>query len=434
MNELFASVFLTVACAVALSAAMGRRFDSAERRLVWLGFALHIVSSIAQVLVTKYYYGGGDMFLYYNTGEKLAELVRYDLGYLPRLFSVVMSGTPQLPVDIIGAGTATGAMSGITAIFLLFTADSLFATCIAFGLVAYSGQLTMFLGIRPAFPREYHRRLLMAALFVPSVVFWSSAILKEPFAVGGVGWVVLGFRYAVFDGRYTRGALIAAVGFVLIALVKPYILFPLAIALGAWWYFARSSRQGKKRRRSLLLQFVYLAIAGGVTVVAVYYLGKQYPRYAVENLTRETAHLQSLYAQQEGGSTIRYGAEATEERQLSYLPLALLSALFRPLPFDVRNAAMLISALEMMGVIILFLRILASRRSRSLARRGITAPTVVFMLTFVLLLGAATGLGAPNLGSLSRYRIPMMPFYLMLLLVLSPPPRRGGRGGGGGRA
>lgn len=422
MIELLASLLVVILAAGLITSSAARRLTAEDLKLVWLALALHVVSSITQVLVTKYYFEGGDMFVYYNTGIRLAELVMYSpREYFWPVLSLVFGADPFLPIDVMGSGSATGAMSGITALLAIPLGGSLYAICIFFGVVALSGQLAMYWAVRPAFPEEYHRRLLMAALLVPSVVFWSSAILKEPFAVAGVGWVALGFRLFVFGGSKIRGVLAIGVGVPLIMVVKPYILFPLAISLGAWWYWAKSQR--KKKKRGIFVQVVYLLIAGALTVGALYYLGQKYPQYAVDNVAKETAQLQSLYYRQKGGSTFEYG-ESTEERQIWYAPMALVSALYRPFFFEVHNAASAVNAVEMFLILILTPWILLNRSSRRRIAAIARSPTMVFMVSFVVILGIATGLGSPNLGSLSRYRIPMMPFYVMILLVLAPAPVR----------
>jgi hypothetical protein len=51
------------------------------------------------------------------------------------------------------------------------------------------------------------------------------------------------------------------------------------------------------------------------------------------------------------------------------------------------------------------------------------SPFLVSSVVFILVFGVGVGLATRNLGSLSRYRMPMMPFYATTLLVL----RRRGR-------
>ena len=51
-------------------------------------------------------------------------------------------------------------------------------------------------------------------------------------------------------------------------------------------------------------------------------------------------------------------------------------------------------------------------------------PFLVFCLVFVITFGLAVGLASTNLGTLSRYRAPLLPFFAVLLLVLSKPLRK----------
>lgn len=64
---------------------------------------------------------------------------------------------------------------------------------------------------------------------------------------------------------------------------------------------------------------------------------------------------------------------------------------------------------------------MAGQLRRPLVRRVTANPALMFSIVFVLVLGLGTGLSTANLGTLSRYRAPMMPFFLLLLLVLREP-------------
>jgi hypothetical protein len=50
-------------------------------------------------------------------------------------------------------------------------------------------------------------------------------------------------------------------------------------------------------------------------------------------------------------------------------------------------------------------------------------PFLVFCVVFVIAFGIAVGLTSTNLGTLSRYRSPLLPFFVVLLLVLGKPHR-----------
>jgi hypothetical protein len=84
---------------------------------------------------------------------------------------------------------------------------------------------------------------------------------------------------------------------------------------------------------------------------------------------------------------------------------------------------MLVSALETTALTILFASILLRRNLGDFRRELANQPFLVFCVVFVVGFGLAVGLGSSNLGTLSRYRSPLLPFFVVLLLVLRKPSR-----------
>jgi branched-subunit amino acid transport protein len=109
--------------------------------------------------------------------------------------------------------------------------------------------------------------------------------------------------------------------------------------------------------------------------------------------------------------------------QLAYAPAALLTSLFRPSIFEVRNLLMLANAVETTVLTVLFVRVLFTRNLGSVRRQIMEDPFLVFCVVFVIAFGIAVGLTSTNLGTLSRYRSPLLPFFVVLLLVLGKPHR-----------
>ena len=82
---------------------------------------------------------------------------------------------------------------------------------------------------------------------------------------------------------------------------------------------------------------------------------------------------------------------------------------------------MLANAVETTVLTILCLRVLIIRNLEDVRRQIADNPFLVFCLVFVLACGIAVGLTSTNLGTLSRYRCPLLPFFVVLLLVLGKP-------------
>jgi hypothetical protein len=107
-----------------------------------------------------------------------------------------------------------------------------------------------------------------------------------------------------------------------------------------------------------------------------------------------------------------------------YAPLALFAALFRPVIFEARNLLMLANALETTFLTLLLARILLTRDLLRVRGQIMDDPFLVFCMVFVLALGVAVGLASTNLGTLSRYRAPILPFLALTLFTLQKPQRQ----------
>jgi hypothetical protein len=249
-------------------------------------------------------------------------------------------------------------------------------------------------------------------------VFWSSGLIKEAVAIAGFGWTLLGIQLWIKENRQVVGLGLMALGIVPMWIIKPYILFPLVLAGGAWYYWARSVRRGRVRVRPL-----YVAVASGLGLGGILLLGQYFPEFAPESFADRTVELQEIGRGLHGGSNYSLGSEipTSLSGQLVYAPLALLASLFRPAIFEVRNLLMLANAIETTALTLLLGRIVLKRKLGHVRNQIMDDPFLVFCGVFVVSFGIAVGLTAANLGTLSRYRSPILPFFAIMLLILQKP-------------
>ncbi len=420
MNELLPVLLVTVAGAVLValcSVGLSRR----ERKWVTATFFMHFGFACAQVPIVLSFYGSSDMFLYFGYGEILAQMMERDpLHVIPEVTRLLLHGLPRLPLTIIGAGTATGSMSALAAWSFYLMGPSKYATCIAFAMLSLCGKLAMYRVFRANVDPTFRWPVAIATLFVPSFVFWSSGLIKEAAAVAGFGWILYGVHLWIGEGRVAPGWVLMGLGAVPVMLIKPYIMFPLVLAVGSWYYWARSLKRGRLRIRPAAF-----AAAAALGVGGIVLLGHQFPEYAADTFSIHTHELQQIGRGLRGGSNYALGDEmpTTLGAQLLYAPLALLTSLFRPLIFEARGLLMLANALETTVLTVLFARILFTRNLDGVRRQILDDPFLVFCVVFVVSFGIAVGLASTNLGTLSRYRSPILPFFVLLLFVLRRPGR-----------
>jgi len=331
----------------------------------------------------------------------------------------------------MGAGSSTGTMAGMSALAGLVLGESIFTKCLAFAMAAFMGQVGFYFAFKLHLPFHLHRKALFATLLVPSVTFWSSGIIKESITIAGLGICLWGISHMIKSGMFSTARVAAVLfGAGLVFVSKAYVMFAIALGVGFWLFAEKSLR----RYGQVRLRFRYMVPGLLFAMISVFILGRFFPSYAIQEIAAQTSQLQQAYATIEAGSSYEMHVGIPEEGlrgQLQNMPIALFSSLFRPIIFEARNAAVLVNSIETLTLLILVFGIVRKRGLRGSMEAIQARPLLLFCFIYVFVFGVAVGLAAPNLGTLSRYRIPMYPAYWMLVLSLlpqktrRPSPRRG---------
>ena len=96
-----------------------------------------------------------------------------------------------------------------------------------------------------------------------------------------------------------------------------------------------------------------------------------------------------------------------------FVPRGIFTVLFRPLPWETRNMFSLFSGLEDLILLILF-----SGAMLRLSRAKLKDPLVLWAIMVISFWAAAYGFVSYNLGTVSRYRLQILPLFLGLILYL----------------
>lgn len=395
-----------------------------ERKLVQLGFLAHIAGTCA-IVAFHVYVTSGDMLGYAFYGRQLARLIDTDFSfYAPEVAKLALHLEHRLP-PIAGyddpasadylTGTTTTTMFALAGLVMSVVGTNLFAASLAFSLFAFGGTAFFYKRLRSSLLEHERLPVLRAMMFVPSVIFWSSGIVKEAVLLGFFG-LLCGGLCSLFQGRWMSSVLVV-IGATGVGVVKPYAIFPLALTVGAWLNARRRRKQGWSTRIAAVV----------IALLALALLSRFFPEFSVDKLGESVAQQQSAAVfNKDAGSYVEIGA--AEERsllgQIRFVPLALVNALARPFFFEARNASMLMASLETLAAAILLVSLARRHGVRGLYRRIAERPPLVAAAVFTISFGAAVGLATTNLGTLTRYRLPMVPMYAALLLALRARPSK----------
>lgn len=416
MYEVIACVVVLVLFSPILALIL-RRFSAHEQKYIILAFFVHIAATLAQIWMHVYYYGYGDMLTYFREGMATAELLRHDFSYYaPELFKVIFHQQPDVIFPISGIGHSTGTLGATASFLAFFTSGSLYASCLVVSLVAYLGLVALYAAFPPAISKTYQTRLLISCLLIPSVVFWSSGIIKEAIALAGLGFATFGLFKIIQPKLKASVVLLLATGLIMVGLTKSYLIGPFILASVAWFYVT------KNKDSKLIVKPLYLILILVLGIIAVIGIGKLFPRYALDNLATEISNQQVIVQSQNAGSSsaIFESTKASAGTQFRNLPIAIFSVLLRPFIFEVHNIMALINALETTYITALLFLIARRRTFREITYTISNSPMLVFCLVFTALCAVGVGLTTVNLGTLSRYRMPLMPLYVILVFALVP--------------
>jgi hypothetical protein len=375
-----------------------REHDPRLVQLLVAALLLKLLGSLVRYWVAVAVYDSyADAFEYHRVGVELAMRFRagnFDTGLAS------LSGT-----DFI---------SFFTGIVYTITGPSVFAGFLLYSWLAFGGMFYLYRAFTIAIPDGNRRSYARLLFFMPSMLYWPSSIGKEAWMLFTLGLAAYGAA-RVLTGRPWRGMAVAGVAMWLAAIVRAHISGMVVLGLVVAYLFARPPR-----RLGALGPAVKLFALAALVVVAVGLLGRTQsyllqkgidPQDGVTSVLAETQRRTN-----QGGSNFQAPSTGVS---LAKLPLAAVTILFRPYPFEVHNAQAAITSLESSLLLCLAL---ARRRAIWHAVRHLRRwPYVVFVLVYSALFVVAFS-SISNFGILARERTQLLPFFLVLLAV--PAGRR----------
>jgi hypothetical protein len=377
-------------------------------------------------LIYHFYYGGGDTFNYFNEARlinsslndsfdswmKLIGNASYDRN--PELFPYIsqMFTYNDLPSHTVAV---------ITAILGLLNGTTYIPVALLFAFISYTGVWTMYRTFVNIYPK-LHRPLAIAFLFIPTVIVWGSSIFKDTVCIFALGWMTYTtFRIFVNKDLSFKNFSLLVISFLLLALIKIYILLAFVPAL-AFWLLSTYSHRIRIASVRFIVQFIVL----GIVVLSFQFFSQRFSKelnqYSLENILKTAQNTRewiSYVSQKEEGSKYDLGEfDPSIGGMISKFPAAVNVTLYRPYLWEVRNPLMLLSALESFAFLLLTLIIFFKVGFFKTFQKIFKDPNLLFFFSFTLIFAFAIGISTGNFGTLSRYKIPCMPFFAALLLIL----------------
>jgi hypothetical protein len=400
--------------------------DDITRVYFFTALTLKIFGALALGFIYQFYYAGGDTFNYHTYGSRhiWEAFVDSPANGMKLLLANGSGSPPPGTFDyaskiVFFYDPSSYFVIKIAAVFDLLTFSSYSATAVLFAAFSFFGMWLFFMTFYADFP-HLHKWIATAAFFIPSVFFWGSGLLKDTITLGCLAAATYPIRKLFIEKEISvKHIILLLVCLYIIFGIKKYILLCFLPAALLWVFAGNFSRI-----RSVVLKIMLVPVVVLLIIFSGYYsvikIGEDDPRYSLDKIAataRITAYDIGFYTGKDAGSGYSLGElDGTFGSMVKLAPQAVNVSLFRPYLWEVRNPLMLLSALESLAL--LFLTFYTIYRSRTKLFRALGDPTILFCLMFSLTFAFAVGISTFNFGTLTRYKIPLLPFYLMALILI----------------
>ncbi len=386
---------------------------------------LKVFGGLSLAVVYAFYYGGGDTINYWN-----------DAGYLGDLFFVhtscafdILFGNLSIPNYYCWdfgvrpmyylKDPQSFTVARLVAFPYLLTIKAFFGCTILVSWIAFGGVWRLYTVFVEEYPR-LKKEMAVCILFIPSVLFWGSGILKDTFTFSAVCWMTYAvYKLLIKRTDFAWSLLYLVVSSWILLTIKPYIFVALLPGTFLWAFFKQIISVDNIIVRVLIAPIVLMIGAVGVSFVFSQASDSLGAYGSVDTMLNKAVVTQSdLKQEYYGGQTFDIGSfDASIGGILSKAPIAIYSGLFRPMIWEAGSIFMLVTAIENTIILLFFLFMVLKVGPIKYFTGTLAEPMSMFGFVFSIFFAFSVGLTTANFGALVRYKIPAMPFFLASIYI-----------------
>ena len=404
------------------------------------GLIAKIVGGQVFALLYLFLYGGGDTINYFGSAVAMSRVFTQDFG---NFMTILMSEPSAEAYSLFTADTGyvhsfiywdarTLRVVKLISPLVIITGRSFLLSTLLMSVISYFGiwkLYRLFVGYFPALKF----RLAIAILFLPSVIFWGSGLMKDTFTLSGACLMIYLFHRIFIRGRLGFGGIVGLMlASLLVILIKPYIFMILLPACLLWGLQERIKRLGSAAASTVLFPLaIVLAVAGSIFVFIQF--GSVLDKFSIDKALNTAVVTQSdLKAARYSANSFDVGEfDASIVGVLLKFPVSLVAGLYRPFLWESTNVTMVISGVENLLLLIFTLYLLIKSLIADFFVLAVKHPIILFSLLFSISFAFVVGLTTSNFGALVRFKIPLLPLFVSSLFVIdyllkqkyAPPPR-----------
>lgn len=366
--------------------------------------SIKILAGIAVGLIYSMYYTTGDTWVMFGEAIKLKNVAFSSVDNLINTY--YKSDYTSIHDFAYPIQPRAAFMAKIVGVLALITGDNYWLCSIYLSLLSFTGFWLLAISIYSISGSRWIA--VIPTLLFPSIVFWTSGILKESIAIGALA-AVMGIMLKGYNRQKLNWFdwLILLVGLILVAQLKYYYAAIFIVAIISL-FGTRSvlPRHSKWYWELLTVIGFYIVLMG---------IGSQaHPNFWPSRFLTVIADNYDQYAQlsESGNFVVFNGLSPTIASFLIHSPKALLAGLVFPVWFEMVNVLKIPVLIENW---ILIAAILYNVRYFNLPQRPDSRILLFTVVIFIIIAAILLTFSAPNYGTLVRYKTGYLLVFVSLL-------------------
>lgn len=384
--------------------------------------------AVAYAMMVQYYYGYGDSFIFYYGSDYLSTHVAQDPGNIQYFFKPATEVKAWYDAEV-GDLTYAGYFGidsnlfvmKVSAVLSVFCFNKYLIITLFFGFFSFAGLWRLFLVFKDINKNREVKILAWMILFIPSVWFWGSGLIKDPICMGSMGFIIY-YLYNIFIKKdfSITGIIVLVVLVYVVNVVKSYIIIGLVIGLTVFIFYKLVT----PFKNPVVRAFITSAFLFGVLVVAfVTNVSDQLQLFAEESMVQVNSYqrvydvVQNEDEQSRAGISIK-DVDLSIQGMIVQSPIKIFTCLFRPFIWESRKVFILLSALESLLLLLSTVYIMVKMKFYRFFIEIFNNPFVLVSFVMSIFFALIIGFTTYNFGTMARYKIILIPFYLFTLVNL----------------
>lgn len=410
-------------------AAIKYKDDKQLRKMFIVGLLLKLTMGIVWGLLYEFYYNWeGDTFYYFRNANRLAQTFwESPLSYFKILFDMV---TPENIASIDTSFYSPSfywknpsglyAIHRFVSVFALIGFENYYVISILMNAFLYLIIWKVFRFIDCLCPQK-RKIIFISFMCIPSVLLFSSGIMKDSFTFAFAGLLLVYLYELIVKKRFSINVFFYIIfSFYVVYSLKPYLLYAFLISFMLWFALMNLYKVKNKIFRVLIFPAMLLILSVSILYLVNTLGGILGGKYTNINTLVESAAASQYDLKQEyyQGNSFDIGDYNDIEGAISLAPIAILSGLFRPFPWEINSILVAFSALENSILIFLLMYIffiVGIKKTIYYTKENLF---ILFCFGLALLMSFGVGISTSNFGALVRFKISYLPYFVLGLLYI----------------